>query len=71
VFPDNKKVVTSTCVLKVQKNIKNMNVTILYFARCFTLEAIKVINDSNGVLFALVDFPWNDESYNHIHGGTR
>lgn len=55
---------------KALKKIKNKKVTVLYFARCFTLEAIKIINKMNGVAFTLTEFLWTDDKYNQIRGGT-
>ena len=44
-FPTDQTVITSKYVEKAFKKIKNQTVTVLYFARCFTLEAINVINE--------------------------
>lgn len=70
-FPVEKMAVTSKNVEKALKKIKNQNVTALYFARCFTLEAIKIINEKHGVTFALIEYPWTDDSCNQIRGGTE
>lgn len=69
-FPADQIAITSKNVEKALKKINNQNVTVLYFARCFTLEAIKIINEKNGAAFALIEFPWTDDSYNQIRGGT-
>lgn len=65
----DKEVVTSGNLKKVVKKIKNMDITPFFFARCFTAEAGTIVNEMNGVLFPLIDFPWTDESYNRIIGG--
>ena len=62
--------ITSKSVEKALKRIKNPNITMLYFANCFTLEAIKIINEKNGAAFALNEFPWTDDRYNQIRGRT-
>ena len=67
-FPADQTAITSKNVEKALKKIKNQNIAILYFARCFTLEAINIINDKNGAAFTLIEFPWTDDSYNHIRG---
>lgn len=64
-FPVN-KTVTSNCLKKALKKVKNTNITALFFARCFTVEAVKIINETGGEIFVLSGFPWTDESYNHI-----
>ena len=69
-FPADQKVITSKYVEKAFKKIKNQNVTVLYFARCFTLEAINVIKENNGVAFTIIEFPWTDDRYNQVRGGT-
>jgi len=69
-FPIDQTAITSKNVEKALKKLKNKNVTTLYFARCFTLEAIKIINEKNGVTFSLIEFPWTDNNYSQIHGGT-
>ena len=51
------------------KKIKNKNVVVLYFARCFTLDAVKIISEKKGEIFSLIEFPWTDAKYNKIHGG--
>ncbi len=58
--------ITSSKVIKAQKKITNTEVQTLYFARCFTMEAVEVISESNGTAFYLKDFPWTDESYNNV-----
>ena len=68
-FPDDKLTVTSNCLLKTQKKIKNKDVDVLYFARCLTIEAEKIICESNGTAFALIGFPWTDDRYNRIRSG--
>lgn len=68
-FPVDQTVITSKNVEKAHKKIKNQTITALYFARCFTVEAVKMINDKNGVAFALIEYPWTDGSYNQIRGG--
>lgn len=68
-FPVDQTTITSKNVEKALKKIKNQNVTVLYFARCFTLEAINIINEKNGAAFTLIDFLWTDDSYNQIRGG--
>lgn len=68
-FPVDKNAITSKNVEKALKKIKNKNVTVLYFARCFTLEAINLINKKNGAAFTLIEFPWTDDRYNQIRGG--
>lgn len=67
-FPADQTAITSKNVEKALKKIKNQHITVLYFARCFTLEAINIINDKNGATFALSEFPWTDDRYNHIRG---
>lgn len=69
-FPVDQMAITSKNVEKVLKKIKNQNITALYFARCFTLEAIKIINEKNGIVFALVEYPWTDDRCNQVRGGT-
>ena len=68
-FPIDQTVITSKYVEKAFKKIKNQTVTVLYFARCFTLEAINVINEKNGVAFTIIEFPWTDDRYNQVRGG--
>ena len=68
-FPVDQIAITSKNVEKALKKIKNQNVTILYFARCFTLEAIKIINEKNGTAFTLIEYPWTDDRYNQIRAG--
>lgn len=70
-FPADKSAITSSCIVKARKKIKNTNADILYFAHCFTMEAIKLIQESNGSALSVIEFPWTDERYNQIHGGTR
>lgn len=70
-FPIDQHAVTSKNVEKALKKIKNQNVTILYFARCFTLEAKKIINEKDGAAFVLNEFPWIEDHYNRIRGGKR
>ncbi|MDE6788630.1 MAG: hypothetical protein K2J47_04835 [Ruminococcus sp.] len=69
-FPDNKRTVTSSNIIKARKKLKNTDIIILYIARCFTIEATKVISESNGVALSLINFLWTDDSYNQIRGGT-
>ncbi len=69
-FPVDQTAITSKNLEKALKKIKNQNVTILYFARCFTLEAINIINKMNGAAFTLIEYPWTDDGYNQIRGGT-
>lgn len=69
-FPIDQTVITSKNVEKALKKIKYQNVTVLYFARCFTLEAINIINTKNGAAFTLIEYPWTDDGYNQIRGGT-
>lgn len=69
VFFPVKETVTSSYVVKVYKKIKNPDAVILFFARCFTIEALNFINENNGTAFALVEFPWTDDRYNKIRGG--
>ena len=68
-FPTDQTAITSKYVEKALKKIKNQDVTVLYFAQCFTLEAINVINEKNGVAFTIIEFPWTDDRYNQIRGG--
>lgn len=68
-FPVDQTVITSKQVEKALKRIKDQNAVTLYFARCFTLEAIKMISENRGELFSLVEFPWTDEEYHKVHGG--
>ena len=70
-FPIEQTAITSKSVEKVLKKIKNPNVTILYFARCFTLEAINMIEKTNGEAFSIVDFLWTEDRYNRIREGAR
>lgn len=70
-FPIGRTAITSKNCKKIMKKIKNSNLTLLYFARCFTIEAIKIINESNGEAFSLIDFAWTDDRYHQIQGGTR
>lgn len=67
-FPTDQTAITSKNVEKALKKVKNQNITVLYFAQGFTLEAINIINDKSGAAFALREFPWTDDSYNHIRG---
>ena len=68
-FPTDQTVITSKYVEKALRKIKNQNVTVLYFARCFTLEAINVINEKNGAAFTIIEYPWTDDRYNQVRGG--
>lgn len=68
-FPVAQTVITSKNVEKALKKIKNQNITVLYFAQCFTLEAVNIINKKNGAVFTLNEFPWTDDRYNQIRGG--
>lgn len=70
-FSMDKTTITSGEIIKAQKRISNTEIKTLYFARCFTIEATKLISESNGAAFYLQDFPWFDESYNNIRGGGR
>lgn len=70
-FPIGANAVTSGNIKKVLKKINNPDTVTLYFARCFTLDAIKIINENNGEACAIIEFPWTDESYNRIQSGTR
>lgn len=70
-FSIDKTAITSGEIIKAQKKISNTEIKTLYFARCFTIEATKLISESNGVAFYLQDYPWFDERYNHIHGGNK
>ena len=70
-FSIDKTAITSSEVIKVQKKIANTEIRTFYFARCFTIEATKLISESNGVAFYLQDFPWFDERYNLIRGRNR
>lgn len=70
-FPIGADAITSGNIKKVLKKINNPDVLTLYFAKCFTLEAIKIINENNGVVCAVIEFPWTDERYNRIKSGTR
>lgn len=67
-FPIGINTVTSTNVKKVMKKFNAKDITTLYFARCFTIEAINLINDNNGAVCAIIEFPWTDERYNQIRG---
>lgn len=68
-FSIDKTAITGGEITKAQKRIANTKIRTFYFARCFTVEAIKLIGESNGAAFYLIDFPWSDEGYNHIRGG--
>ena len=68
-FPVDQTAITSKHVEKAFKKIKNKNVVVLYFARCFTLDAVKIISEKKGEIFSLIEFPWTDAKYNQIHGG--
>lgn len=68
-FPIDKTAITSGDVIKAQKGIANTEIKTFYFACCFTIEATKLISESNGIAFYMHDFPWFDESYNRIRGG--
>ena len=68
-FPTDQTVITSKYVGKALRKIKNQNVTVLYFARCFTLEAINAINEKNGAAFTIIEYPWTDDRYNQVRGG--
>jgi len=70
-FPADKLAITSKSIRKALKKIKNTEVTILYFARCFTLEARKIIYENNGTAFSIIDFLWTDDSYNQVYGGEK
>ena len=70
-FPIDQTAITSKSVEKALKKIKNLNVTILYFARCFTLEAISMIEKTNGRAFSIIDFLWTEDDYNQMREGTR
>lgn len=68
-FPVDQTTITSKNVEKALKKIKRENVTVLFFARSFTLEAINIINKMNGAAFTLIEYPWTDDGYNKIRGG--
>lgn len=68
-FSIDKTTITSSEVKKAQRKLSETDLKTLYFARCFTIEASKLITESNGVAFYLIDFPWFDERYNIIRGG--
>ena len=68
-FSVDKGTITSSEVKKAQRKLSGTNLKTFYFARCFTVEASKLIAESNGVEFYLRDFPWSDEEYNIIRGG--
>ena len=70
-FSADKTTITSSEVKKAQRKLSESNLKSYYFARCFTIEAAKLIAESNGTAFYLRDFPWFDESYNLIRGGNR
>lgn len=69
-FPIGTNTITSSNINKVLKKINDSDALTLYFARCFTLEAIKIINENNGSVCAVIKFPWTDESYHRIRSGT-
>lgn len=68
-FSADKNAVTSSEIIKARKKIDNVKFRSFYFARCFTVEAIKIITENNDAAFYLNDFPWFDERYNIIRGG--
>lgn len=68
-FSVGKTAITSSEVKKAQRKLSGTDFKTFYFARCFTIEASKLITESNGVAFYLNDFPWFDERYNIIRGG--
>ncbi|HEZ7986783.1 MAG TPA: hypothetical protein RWO09_07605 [Ruminococcus sp.] len=63
--------IASGNIKKVLKKINNSDTVTLYFARCFTLDAIEMIRENNGEACAGIEFPWTDERYNRIRSGTR
>ncbi len=67
-FSVDKTAITSSDVKKAQRKLSGTDLKTFYFARCFTIEASKLITESNGVAFYLNDFPWFDERYNIIRG---
>ena len=71
IFSADKTTITSSEVKKTQRKLSESNLKSYYFARCFTIEAEKMIADSNGVAFYLIGFPWFDERYNLIRGRNR
>lgn len=70
-FSIDKGAITSGEILKAQKRIGNTEIRTLYFARCFTIEASALIAERNGAAFYLNDFPWFDERYHRMRGGTK
>lgn len=67
-FPTDIRTVTSTNVKKVMKKFNDNDVITLYFAHCFTIDAINLINEKNDAACAVIEFPWTDESYKQIRG---
>lgn len=70
-FSIDKTAITSSEVIKALKRIANTEIRTFCFARCFTMEAAEFISERNGVAFYMQDFPWSDERYNLIRGGSR
>lgn len=68
-FSIDKTAITSAEIIRAQKRVANTEIRTFYFARCFTIEATKIISESNGVAFYIHDFPWYDERYNSVRGG--
>ena len=68
-FSIDKTAITSAEIIKAQKRVANAEIRTFYFARCFTVEATKLISEGNGVAFYIHDFPWYDERYNSVRGG--
>ena len=68
-FSIDKTAITSAEIIKAQKRVANAEIRTFYFARCFTVEATKLISEGNGVAFYIHDFPWYDERYNRVRGG--
>ena len=68
-FPVDQTVITVRNVEKALKNINNPQITALYFARCFSLEALRYIEGTNGAAFSLIAYPWTEERYRQVRGG--
>lgn len=65
-FPADKVTITSGELLKAQKKIVDDTLLTLYFARNFTIESLKRIDENNGRAFYLCDFDWTDEDFIRI-----
>lgn len=70
-FPNVSEVVTSNGLKKALKKVKNTDITVLFFAYNFTVEAVKIINETGGEEFTFSNFDWKDEEYSRIRNSIH